>query len=215
MPDTFIGLAVLVILLMPGVIFQIQADSQRPPHDQSSLRELISIAGVGAFCDTVVLLLFALARFIWPHFTPDTGRIEQQGISYIRLHYVSLAWWLFGLFAASCLLAWILGKYFLTSTSRYLAGKIFITSSWFELFSKYPDSRIYVGCELADGTYISGYLLSYSTDANETSDREIALAAPITHRPPGGSATILPNVGAVTVSAGQMKYMTVTYLPVP
>jgi hypothetical protein len=215
MPDTVFGLAVLILLFIPGVIFAIQADSQRPKRDLSPLRELIVIAGTGITCDIIVLVGFAVLRFALPGETPDIGKIERAGSPYARAHVISLAWWAFGLFVFACALAWILGRFSPGIAGRIISGQIQFDSAWWELFHAQPDCQNYVSCELVDGSYIAGYLLRYSTDTEETENRELALAAPIMYRPVGHTEVAeLENVHALSIRAGQIKYMAVTYLEI-
>ena len=85
-------------------------------------------------------------------------------------------------------------------------------SAWWRLFHDNPGSRIYVGCTLDDGSYVSGFLNSYSKVGTEHADRELTLRAPITYRPPQDSDAVqLDNVGAVAISARHIMLMTVTY----
>lgn len=67
-----------------------------PSRELSSLRELISIAAVGALCDFVSLALFGLVRAWFPLDTPDVGKIVRIGNAYFKLHVVSEAWWIVG-----------------------------------------------------------------------------------------------------------------------
>jgi Family of unknown function (DUF6338) len=215
MPDTFFALSVLILLLLPGVIFAVQIDNRRPTRDLSPLREIAAVAGVGALCDFLILLLFGVFRALFPRLTPDVGSIVRFGTAYIEPHYISVGWWVAGLLVASCSLAYLLGRYRPGIAGRVASGNIAFTSAWWELFHMNEDSFIYVGCELQDGSYIGGYLLRYSTEVSETPDRELALSAPISYRPAGvPEDSELENVGAVTVSAGQIKFMSVAYLPV-
>jgi hypothetical protein len=212
-PDTLLGLSVLVLLFIPGVIFAIQADSRRPTRDLSSLRELITIAGTGAICDIAILLLFGFLRILFPRSTPNVGQLLRVGTSYARLHIVSLAWWLFGLFVAACVLAWLLGTFWPGIAGRIVAGKIQFDSAWWELFHAQPDCQNYVSCELTDGSYMAGPLFRYSTDTEETENRELVIAAPIMYRPVGyEKASELENVHVLSIRASQIKYLAVTYL---
>jgi hypothetical protein len=47
----------------------------------------------------------------------------------------------------------------------------------------------------------------------ETTDRELALSAPIHYQLPGESKMLLENVSAISVSARRLRFMTVSYLP--
>jgi len=71
-----------------------------------------------------------------------------------------------------------------------------------------------IGCELNDGSYLGGELFTYNSDEDETGDRELALSSPITYRAAGDDPVDLEDVGAVSVSARQIKFLTVSYLPV-
>lgn len=194
----------------------IQVDNRQPVRDLSPLRELISIAAVGALCDLVSLALFGIVRVWFPRDTPDVGKIARIGNAYFKLHVVSEAWWIVGLFGFSCLLAFILGKYRPLIAGAVVSGRITFNSAWWELFHLNPDSRIYVGCELQDGSYIAGYLLRYSTETDETPDRDLALVEPISYRAVGAQeTTVLEDVGAVSISASQIKFLAVSYEEIP
>jgi Family of unknown function (DUF6338) len=212
MPDTLFGLCILILLFLPGVIFVIQVDNRRPVRELSSLRELVSIAAIGALCDLTSLILFGILRALFPGETPNVGKIIRVGAVYFRLHAVSEAWWILGLLGFSCGLAYVLGRYQPRLAGAVVSGRITFNSAWWELFHLNPQSRIYVSCELQDGSYIAGYLLRYSTETDETPDRDLALAEPISYRPVGRQeATVLDKVGAIVISASQIKFLTVTY----
>nr|WP_270890033.1 DUF6338 family protein [Streptomyces sp. DHE17-7] len=71
----------------------------------------------------------------------------------------------------------------------------------------------YVGCELVDGSYLAGVLKHFAHQAEETGDRELALAPPLQYRPHAGApARPLTGHQLVSVSARQIKFLTVTYL---
>lgn len=213
MPDTLFSLAILILLLLPGVVFVIQIDNKRPSRELSALRELTSIAAVGALCDFVVLVIFGIIRTLFPKATPDVGQIERVGFAYARLHFVTEGWWITGLLAASCGLAFLLGTFWPNVAGKVASGNISFTSSWWELFHQHPEALHYVSCELQDGTYLAGYVWRYSSEPEEVSDREIILGAPIKVRPAGsGNESTLDNIAAVTIKASEMKYMTVSYM---
>jgi hypothetical protein len=71
-----------------------------------------------------------------------------------------------------------------------------------DLFERYRDAKVYGGC----GSYLGGDLLTYNSDEDETEDREVALAAPITYRAAETDDPVeLVDVGAVSVSARQIS----------
>lgn len=215
MPDTLFSLAFLIVLVMPGVIFSIQVDNRLPVRDLSPLRELATIAGIGALCDAASFALFIIIRAITPSNTPDVGSIEQHGMLYARMHFVMVGWWSIGLFGVSCTLAYFLGKYRPQIAGRIPSGRIRFASAWWTAFHdhKHDNAYIYLGCELQDGSYVAGFLENYSTETDETPDRELILSEPLSYRPPGEKSIEeeMENVSAVILSASQLKFVTVTY----
>ena len=109
MPDTVLGLAILILLFIPGVVFVIQVDNRRPTRDLSPLRELVSIAAVGALCDFVVLFFYAFLKLYTPFNKPFLTRILYDS-SYAKHHIIDYILVLAVLLIASCGLAYILGQ---------------------------------------------------------------------------------------------------------
>ncbi|WP_229713525.1 DUF6338 family protein, partial [Streptomyces fuscichromogenes] len=87
-------------------------------------------------------------------------------------------------------------------------------SAWWLLFHEHPDAVVHLGCVLTDGGYLAGRLHSFSRSPVENGDRELTLRGDITYRAPGDStAAVLPLVNAVVISARQLAFVTVSYLP--
>jgi hypothetical protein len=213
MPDTLFSLGVLILLGMPGVIFAIQLENRQPAREVSPLRELATIVSVGIVCDALALVVFGIIRAIRPSLTPDVGRIERSGMQYVKSHFASVGWWSIALLLTACAVAYILGRFRPQMAKSISLPAIKSTSAWWEAFHQYPDAYVYVGCVLQDDSYLAGYLKSYSTDVNETPDRDLILCAPITYRSAGGDEEReMEDVGLVTVSASQLKFFTVTYM---
>jgi hypothetical protein len=213
MPDTLFSLCALILLGMPGVIFAIQLENQQPAREVSPLRELATIVSVGIVCDALALLLFGIIRAIFPSITPDVGRIERSGMQYVKSHFASVGWWSIALLLTACSLAYVLGRLRPQIANVISAPAIKSTSAWWEAFHQHPGANVYVGCVLQDDSYVAGYLNSYSTDVNETPDRDLILCSPITYRPTGSDEdSEMEDVALVTISASQLKFLTVTYV---
>ena len=90
-------------------------------------------------------------------------------------------------------------------------------SGWTMALDKLPDTQQWLDVVLIDGTSMHGMRGSHSTQIEETIDRDLLLAAPITVRPPGGDWEPLSKAGVVVVSAARISYFTVQYVsqPVP
>jgi hypothetical protein len=84
-------------------------------------------------------------------------------------------------------------------------------SAWWRIFNLYPKSEKWIGCELTDGSYLSGQLYSFNLDPEETEDRELVIRNPL-YRAPG--ATDDPEeLGSAltTISARQIRFLSITY----
>jgi hypothetical protein len=213
-PSSFTGLVLFVLLLAPGFTFAAQRERRAPRRQRSAFGETVLLGLTSFLCDVAALLVFAVVRAAAPDHTPDVGRLVRDGRTYFDAHYAYLGWWALGLLALACAFGFVLGRW-PPKFAPVFADDITFTSAWWDLFEQYRDSKVYVGCELEDGSYLGGELFTYNSDEDETENRELALSAPITYRPAGFDDEVeLDDIGAVTVSARQIKFLTVSYLPV-
>ena len=125
------------------------------------------------------------------------------------------------------LFAWAIAVLTAASFGSYLAGRYLYgrdtetvdESAWKKAFEgkRFSDLKglafdVYADCHLADGSVVSGYLFSYSNDVEETMDRDLLLVGPIEYRSPRSlRSEELEDVGSVTISAAQIRFVAVTY----
>ncbi|MFB6752503.1 DUF6338 family protein [Streptomyces sp. NPDC056353] len=212
MPSSLLGLVLFVVCLVPGFVYVAARDMRLPERTSSAFRETTRVVLASLAFDGIVLAVFALIRTASPGLTPDTGRLVREGWAYARDDYGRLTLWSCALLAAAACVA--------LAAARLLPrgpGPLSVESSWWLLFDRYPAlvgaKCTYVGCELVDGSYLAGVLKHFAHQAEETSDRELALAAPLEYRShPGAPSRRLTGHQLVSVSAGQIKFLTVTYL---
>jgi hypothetical protein len=223
-PTTALGLLIFVLLLAPGLTYRAYRAASTPVDKPSAFRELGGIALRSVACDLIALVAFAGVHGWRPEWTPDIGALVRDPQHYLEREYDALFWWGLGLLVFACLLAALAAS---VAGSEWWAratdggpvswitpqGGVTKESTWWGLFSAYPDRRVYVGCTLDDGTYVGGWLLSYSPDSDETDNRELALTGPLAFRAPEAENTDTLEVGAVTISARRLQYLTVSYLP--
>lgn len=224
MPTTALGLLIFVVLLAPGLTYSAYRAASKPVDKPSALRELGGIALRSVACDLIALIAFAGVHAWRPAWTPDVAALVRDPKKYLSQEYGALFWWGLGLLAFACLLALLAAS---VAASDWWAratdsgpfswvtpqGGVTNESAWWGLFTAYPDKRVYVGCTLDDGTYLGGWLLSYSPDSDETENRELVLTGPLAFRGPDAEDTGTLEVGGVTISARHLQYLTVSYLP--
>ena len=188
MPTTLVGLVVAVTLLVPGFIHHTQRRARVPQRAASTLVETANLVTVSTLTNGVALVLFAIVRACLPAHTPDVGRVVGEGVAYDADRVAYLALWGASLLVLSSALAFVLGARptWLEPFSARFAPTIVDASAWYQVFDSVPDKRTYVGCDMRDGSYVGGFLDWYSTELEETADRDIVIAEPIAYRPPEG-----------------------------
>jgi Family of unknown function (DUF6338) len=231
-PSNLAGLLLFVVLLAPGFVHALRREAERPQRPISAFRETVRLVLVSVTCDVAVLVLLSLVRLLRPLQTPNVGALVRNPVPYARTHYALLATWSLGLLLAACLLAIALAHPAVTSRLGHATLRVAVLrwlvpsptdiiqpiSAWWRLFADHdhPGARIYLDCELNDGSYVGGWLYSYNPDEPETGDRDLVLGAPLRMRAVGTDATApLEGVSAVVISARQLVSMHVTYVEPP
>lgn len=222
-PTDGLGLLMFAALLWPGFVYSGVWARRRPERQPTALREVVSIVAASLTALTVVAMLFAVCRALWPDITPDVGQLVFHGPDYVRTHYVTVAWWGLGLLATA--IAGSAGAAAVLSSDRLsrvpVVGRFVVRpdpstmSSWWMAFSGWDPDRvqIHIGCVLDDGSYVSGRLYSYSQLGNDSPDRDLLLRPPIRVRPAGAVvAQEVTGAGLLVVSARRMVTMTVSYV---
>lgn len=233
MPSTTLGLVIFVISLAPGLVYILMRERVAPHTTLSAFRESAIVLCASLAADAVVLTLLAALRVAAPQVTPDVGALIRTPTEYLASHYVLVFWWSLGLLAtASALAAWV-GS----GAARRLLSRLLQTlpaplarfrvaseatphdanvSGWWLAFNEVPATDVHVGCALADGSFVSGYLVSHSRLVDDSPDRDLVLGPPITFRPAESDVAVQrEGVGAVVVSARQIAVLFVSYVKNP
>jgi Family of unknown function (DUF6338) len=221
LPTTTVSLFVTIAFALPGYVFHRTALRRNPERTDTAVTEVLSVLFASIAIDTFVILLLLAAGAVLPVQKIDAAGFIADPQGYVAENVGLVAGWASTGFLLALLLAVIAG---LRPWRRWLPGRWREwaddrerryqdqQSAWWRLFHDNPDSRVYVGCTLDDGSYVSGFLNSYSKVGTEHADRELTLRAPITYRPSGDSDAVqIDTVGAVAVSARHIVLMTVTY----
>ncbi len=210
-----------MIGLAPGLVFVLAQQRVAPHQTLSTFRETAVVVCVSIAVDVVVLVAFAGVRAIRPQATPDVGRLVRDPLLYLRESYLLVFWWSVALLAvAIALAAWVGSGAARRALSRLPGVSLAAQadphesrlSAWWLLFRDQPGVRVHLGCNLVDGSFVSGWLLSYNMSADDAADRDITLAAPIHYRPPGASeVNEVARTSAVVVSARQLSVLFVSH----
>lgn len=221
MPTTTVSLFVTIAFALPGYVFHRTALRRNPERTDTAVAEVLSVLFASIAIDSFVLLVLVAASLVLPVQKVDASGFIADPQGYVAENLKLVAVWASTGFLLALLLAVTVGlrpwrrwlptrwREWTDDRERRYQGQ---QSAWWRLFHDNPESRIYVGCTLDDGSFVSGFLNSYSKVGAEHADRELTLRAPITYRPSEASDAVqIDNVGAVAISARHVVLMTVTY----
>lgn len=210
MPSTISGLIIFWAFLTPGYLSYIQRQGRVPQRSLSPLVEVATFLSVSLATDLLALGAFSLIRLCLPTHTPNIRLLLSQGSKYIdpRIGYVAA--WSIGILITSCTLAIVVGRWPPRLVKR-MAPVIIDASAWYHIFEAVPSGcSVYVGCDLIDGTYVSGFLEWFNTDVDESEERDLVLGEPIIVRANGVQSTT--DFQRMILSARNISRLSVSYL---
>jgi len=213
MPTTLTGLFLFVALLTPGFVYQRRRARNAPAYDRSAFAETAGVVVVSVLADWVAIVAFAIFAYAEPHVVPDLTRLRGEP-GYLTRNLLAVSLWSAGALGFATALAYGLAVVRKGDERAERPG-------WWWAFQTFPrkhrmhdyaDSKIYVGCQMRDGSYVSGTLLSHSRISAETGDRDLLLRGEIRLRPCGvATEVVLPDAHVMIVSARDIVWTRVTY----
>lgn len=160
--------------------------------------------------------VFGVVRAILPSHTPEPRRLLLEGSLYAAPRLGYLLAWAGVLLAMSSGLALFLGvrPRMIEAVAERFTPAIVEVSAWYHVFDEGPaGAEVYVGCDLRDGSYVGGWLDWYSTEVQESADRDFVVAEPITYRPPeGGEDRTIVGFSRLILSARDVARLYVSYV---
>jgi len=214
-PDTVGAVLGLLLVVGPGLAFEVIREHFKPTAERSAFREASAVALASLVFTSAALLLLAITRAAWPTLLPDPRRWLLEGRVYVAEHYGLVAGFLFALVVVStglaALVAW---RWFRTRGGRIDPN----TTGWYELFRrkvpKGADRMVRV--RLHDGTEYIGLVVFYSANILPA-ERELVLGPPLQRKPPDREAfEALPDEGAwsrVLIPGPSIESFWVRYAP--
>jgi hypothetical protein len=222
MPNSLFGLLLFVVLLVPGFVHASLRRSMVPTRTRTSVfletTQLVTVSlAVNALVWSVAALL-RLHEWIAAH-TPDVRLLLDDPRGYAladeshRLGYVVA--WAMVLLAAACGLAVALARRVgpFTLIDRMFSPAIVPTPAWYVAFEERPPAgtAVVVGCQLNDGSYVQGRLDWYSTEAEETADRDLMLGRPLSVLNPAGEE-LAATMDRIVISARDLSRIDVWFV---
>lgn len=230
MPTTFIGLVLFVGFLTPGFLFTSHRRRLVPRGDDTPIMEVTSIVSISLVTNGAVVCALVVVSRLVPTHTPDVTEAIDYGSGYWLDNLAYMLAWSGGALALSCLLAVVFARceplrrgarsraaQWLSRwrpvrlvVSAFASDVIVETSSWNETFAVGDDQYVHLGVQLRDGSYVSGRLVWFSTEIEETADRDLVLGAPLAVRYEGAEEAVAMPAERTVVSAREIVRIDMT-----
>jgi Family of unknown function (DUF6338) len=221
-PATVGGVVTLVLLVLPGLAFELMRQRRRWGRGDSTFIEISRVLVAGLSLGGITYTVLAGISVLGPQSIVSLPGLFTNK-SWLLHHLLVAGWtaWAYGLVSVTlaALAAVIL-------PSANAAGSIQMESSWVTCFERLPraiqeaqrlqsvpDARLSV--RLNDGTVYVGNRAEYSGDL-PSDDRELVLTGPLIYLPPGKPATDakpLHQWQRLIIRGGQINDILVQYIP--
>lgn len=220
-PNTVAAVVAFLLLVAPGVAFQLLRAGTRPETEHTSFREVSLVGLTSLFFSGFSVTALALVRAVWPAWMPDLRAWFTDPTPYVDEHYrliarAALMEFLIAL-ALAVLMHRLLESRSVVPVRRRLTHALFgrnksivSTSAWHQVFgSRQTHENVYVTVETTTGRVYAGSVVSYSVDAGNPAEREIVLGPPFRlngddemNEPNGWQRVIVPGSQVSAILAG-------------
>lgn len=231
MPSTLLGLLIFVYVLIPGYCYYAVRKRLTPIRRVTSIVDAANVLFVAMVTNALMLMVYGILKAIpWiRERSPSTVDLVRDSKQYLlqddsRLAYLSI--WAATLLLGSTVLAVLFAVRSVPNAKTQRVGvigklweryptRVIDVSVWDYYFHHLApdDSIIYLECHLHDNSYAAGVLAWYNTDIDDSPDRDLVLARPLTVINAVGSERVQDVFEQLIVlSARDIRMIIVTYV---
>ncbi|GAA2812011.1 DUF6338 family protein [Kribbella solani] len=190
LPNSTLSVVLLLLLVLPGIFFELISERRRAAPVETSLREFGRIVLYSMLFTFIGLLLVAIVKAIAPSSLPDGETLLGGGRKYFASNYRQL------LFGIGLQQVGALGSAWVTNSvlkRRPGAANIKPASAWVHVFrgSVPPGEIPYARVVMQNGDVYVGAVKHSSVEIAQ-SDRELVLAPPLRYKRNGEDDKRLP-----------------------
>ena len=211
-PSSVAAVAVFLLLVAPGVAYELVRQRRRPARQDSVFIEVSRVLLAGVTLSLAGMCLLGFARLAGPGGLASPGELIANTQSYIALNSARVLATIVAYVIVTMTLA-----VFWADCQSYGGSKHLIVqdSAWFLTMARYapPGCAVHVAVTMPDGTAYLGRKLFFTADP-ALGDRELVLQPPLSYRAPGTPETVsLPeSLHRLILPASQITSMAITYV---
>lgn len=215
-PQGLTTLISFLVLVAPGLLFELRRERRRPTLEETAFREASRIAFTSFIFSLLSVIVLTFFRSLQPEALPDPGRWLSDKSDYVAANYALVARFAVLEVGLALSFAFVADLILL----RRATGNIVPGSIWFQVFRlERPKGKVpWVGVRLIDRTEFFGYL-KYYTPEQKLENREIALQGDVNGKslvmktstdPP--ELVELEDWRTVVIRGDQIQMVKVTYM---
>lgn len=212
-PSTWLSVVLFLLLVAPGLFFDLLAERRRVGVPESTFREASRIVLASLFFSGLGVLVLIVLRVLIPTWMLDPDRLINEGGAYITDHF-QLVFYAFGVWAiVAFLTAWGAHAFF----ARRHGVRFRPVSTWQKLIRDecpagyVPHARV----RLTNGTVYLGRVEHYTADL-DLADRELVLVPPLFSKTGDRPLAPIPKEWQrVVVHGSAIESIAVQYAPPP
>jgi hypothetical protein len=212
-PTTWLTVLFFVLLIAPGLLYDLLAERQHAKISESTFREASRTVLASIIISTISLSLLAIIRWAHAAWMPDPDRLFRGESNYAAVHY--------RLILRALLLEGGIGLaiafFFQLFRTKRFRARLRPVSTWTKVFrEECPKGFLpYVQVRLANGMTYIGQVGHFTADL-ETSDRELVLVPPLYVKAPSKQLVDMPHEWQRIVISGEaVASLVVQYRPDP
>lgn len=210
MPTTPIAVLLYVLMLTPGILFLLRAESHRPRTSRSAFRETALVVIVSAFCAGLVIGLFILLTFPFPQLAEGASKFIRDPSLTLAEHPRQVPLWMGLFFLLTSAIGFIAGGDKIYQTLDRLIPKnerVFQGSAWQKILWD-EDHDMVVGVQMKSGVWIEGLFAHHTHTDDDSGDRALVLQGPLSRKLKDAQASeTVENFDRLVVQSSDIDYI--------
>jgi hypothetical protein len=212
-PGSWLSVLLFVVLVAPGLLFDLLSDRRRGGFPESTFREISRVVLASFVFSVLAFGVLVLLRTVEPGWMPDPRRLLGSSRTYVPDQYRLIFRALLIQAGLALLFAYLTHSWLARNQGRPIER----ISAWSRVFKKdCPEGDApYARVRLQSGYVYTGFVGPFSPDLGQD-DRELVLLPPLYSKAPDGELTVMPaHQQRIIFWGSEIDMISVEYRPDP